>query len=205
MSRKAYSEEERERLRKQLLSITLKSIIERGVVHSSINYLCKELGISKTFFYSFYSSKEELILDAIRYQQPKLIAFAEALMADEKQSWLEALEVFLRRCCEGSQNGIAVLSIEDEQEVYKCLSEDNFKAFQQDQLVFYKKIMEIFTISTDNINPKLFGNMVLAMIMTYKAIPNTMPFLFSDVADEMVEFQLQAILATAVKSKAENS
>lgn len=205
MSRKAYSEEERERLRKQLLSITLKSIIERGVVHSSINYLCKELGISKTFFYSFYSSKEELILDAIRYQQPKLIAFAEALMADEKQSWLEALEVFLRRCCEGSQNGIAVLSIEDEQEVYKCLSEDNFKAFQQDQLVFYKKIMEIFTISTDNINPKLFGNMVLAMIMTYKAIPNTMPFLFSDVADEMVEFHLQAILAAAVKSKAENS
>lgn len=205
MSRKAYSEEERERLRKQLLSITLKSIIERGVVHSSINYLCKELGISKTFFYSFYSSKEELILDAIRYQQPKLIAFAEALMADEKQSWLEALEVFLRRCCEGSQNDIAVLSIEDEQEVYKCLSEDNFKAFQQDQLVFYKKIMEIFTISTDNINPKLFGNMVLAMIMAYKAIPNTMPFLFSDVADEMVEFQLQAILAAAVKSKAENS
>lgn len=205
MSRKAYSEEERERLRKQLLSITLKSIIERGVVHSSINYLCKELGISKTFFYSFYSSKEELILDAIRYQQPKLIAFAEVLMADEKQSWLEALEVFLRRCCEGSQNGIAVLSIEDEQEVYKCLSEDNFKAFQQDQLVFYKKTMEIFTISTDNINPKLFGNMVLAMIMTYKAIPNTMPFLFSDVADEMVEFQLQAILAAAVKSKAENS
>lgn len=205
MSRKAYSEEERERLRKQRLSITLKSIIERGVVHSSINYLCKELGISKTFFYSFYSSKEELILDAIRYQQPKLIAFAEALMADEKQSWLEALEVFLRRCCEGSQNDIAVLSIEDEQEVYKCLSEDNFKAFQQDQLVFYKKIMEIFTISTDNINPKLFGNMVLAMIMTYKAIPNTMPFLFSDVADEMVEFQLQAILAAAVKSKAENS
>lgn len=95
--------------------------------------------------------------------------------------------------------------LEDEQEVYKCLSEDNFKAFQQDQLVFYKKIMEIFTISTDNINPKLFGNMVLAMIMTYKAIPNTMPFLFSDVADEMVEFQLQAILAAAVKSKAENS
>lgn len=205
MSRKAYSEEEREQLRKQLLSITLKSIIERGVVHSSINYLCKELGISKTFFYSFYSSKEELILDAIRYQQPKLIAFAEALMADKNQSWLEALEVFLRRCCEGSQNGIAVLSIEDEQEVYKCLSEDNFKAFQQDQLVFYKKIMEIFTISTDNINPKLFGNMVLAMIMTYKAIPHTMPFLFSDMADEMVEFQLKSILDAAVKSKAESN
>lgn len=201
MSRKAYSEEERSQLRKTLLNLTLQSIIERGVVHSSINYLCKELGISKTFFYSFYSSKEELILDAIRYQQPKLVAFAEALMADEKQSWLEALEVFLRRCCEGSKNGIAVLSIEEEQEVYKCLSEENFKAFQQDQLVFYEKIMAIFTIPTNKLEPKLLGNMVLAMIMTYKAIPHTMPFLFADMADEMVEFQLQAILAAAVKAK----
>ena len=205
MSRKAYSEEERSQLHKKLLDLTLKSIMERGVVHSSINYLCKELGISKTFFYSFYSSKEELILDAIRYQQPKLIAFAEALMADKNQSWLEALEIFLRRCCEGSKNGIAVLSIEDEQEIYKCLSEENFKAFQQDQLVFYKKIMEIFTISTDTVNPKLFGNMVLAMIMTYKAIPHTMPFIFSDMADEMVEFQLKSILDAAVKSKAESN
>lgn len=205
MSRKAYSEEERSQLHKKLLDLTLRSIMERGVVHSSINYLCKELGISKTFFYSFYSSKEELILDAIRYQQPKLIAFAETLMAERNQSWLEALEIFLRRCCEGSKNGIAVLSIEDEQEVYKCLSEENFKAFQQDQLVFYKKIMEIFTISTETVNPKLFGNMVLAMIMTYKAIPHTMPFLFSDMADEMVEFQLKSILDAAVKSKAESN
>lgn len=201
MSRKAYSEEERSQLRKTLLNLTLQSIIERGVVHSSINYLCKELGISKTFFYSFYSSKEELILDAIRYQQPKLVAFAEALMADKNKSWLEALEVFLRRCCEGSKNGIAVLSIEEEQEVYKCLSEENFKAFQQDQLVFYEKIMAIFTIPTNKLEPKLLGNMVLAMIMTYKAIPHTMPFLFADMADEMVEFQLQAILAAAVKAK----
>lgn len=201
MSRKAYSEEERSQLRKTLLNLTLQSIIERGVVHSSINYLCKELGISKTFFYSFYSSKEELILDAIRYQQAKLVAFAEALMADKNKSWLEALEVFLRRCCEGSKNGIAVLSIEEEQEVYKCLSEENFKAFQQDQLVFYEKIMAIFTIPTNKLEPKLLGNMVLAMIMTYKAIPHTMPFLFADMADEMVEFQLQAILAAAVKAK----
>lgn len=61
--------------------------------------------------------------------------------------------------------------------------------------------MRIFTIPTDKLNPKLFGNMVLAMIMTYKAIPNTMPFLFAEMADEMVEFQLQAILAAVAKAR----
>lgn len=201
MSRKAYSEEERNKLRQELVSITLKSIIERGVIHSSINYLCKELGISKTFFYSFYPSKEELILDAMRYQQPKLISYAENLMLDKNKTCIEALELFLRSCCQGSKSGIAVLSIEEEQEVYKCLSEENFKAFQKDQLVFYKKIMEIFTIPIDKFNPKLFGNMVLAMVMTYKAIPDSMPFLFADTADEMVEFQLQAILQSVIRAK----
>lgn len=200
MSRKAYSEEERNKLRQELMQLTLKSIIERGVVHSSINYLCKELGISKTFFYSFYSSKEELILDAIRYQQPRLIDYAKRLMLENK-SCIKALELFLRTCCEGTKNGVAVLSLEEEQEVYKCLTSENFKAFQREQLEFYTKIMRIFTIPTDKLNPKLFGNMVLAMIMTYKAIPNTMPFLFAEMADEMVEFQLQAILAAVAKAR----
>ena len=32
------------------------------------------------------------------------------------------------------------------------------------------------------------------MMMVYKAIPNTMPFLFPEVAEDMVEFQINALL-----------
>ena len=51
----------------------IRCIADRGLIHSSIDVLCRKVGISKTFFYSFFSSKEELVLHALRYQQPKLL------------------------------------------------------------------------------------------------------------------------------------
>ena len=57
MARKSYSEQEREQIRDKLLTAVLQCIAERGLVHSSIDVLCRKVGISKTFFYSFFSSK----------------------------------------------------------------------------------------------------------------------------------------------------
>lgn len=43
-------------------------------------------------------------------------------------------------------------------------------------------------------DPRLFGNLTLAAIMIYKAIQDTVPFLFPELADDMVEFQINALL-----------
>ncbi len=77
MSRKAYSEQEREQVREALLTTVIQCIVDRGLIHSSIDVLCRKVGISKTFFYTFFSSKEELVLQALRYQQPKLLQYAQ--------------------------------------------------------------------------------------------------------------------------------
>src|SRR5699024_901926 len=102
-------------------------------------------------------------------------------------------ETFLKNCCYGAKSGVAVLSIEEEQQARRCLSEENFQAFRQDQVSFYGKLLSIFGLPTDGIDPRLFGNLALAMMMVHKAIPDTMPFLFPEVAEEMVEFQVKAL------------
>lgn len=53
---------------------------ERGLIHNSIEFICRKVGISKSYFYSFFSSKEELVLYARQYQQPKLLRWAQMLM-----------------------------------------------------------------------------------------------------------------------------
>ena len=73
MARKTYSEHEREQVREALLTTALQCIVDRGLIHSSIEVLCRKVGISKSFFYTFFASKEELVLEALRYQQPKLL------------------------------------------------------------------------------------------------------------------------------------
>lgn len=194
MPRKSYSIEEREQLKEALITTVLQCIMDRGLTHSSIDVLCKKVGISKTFFYTFFSSKEELVLQALRYQQPKLICYAQSLMDDPNLSWREGVKIFLKNCCYGEKNGVAVLSIEEEGEIFRCLSVENYNSFQQDQIIFYSKLLSVFGLPVNSIDPRLFGNMALSMMMVYKAIPDTMPFLFSEVAQDMVEFQVNALV-----------
>lgn len=194
MARKAYSEQEREQVRTALLTTVIQCIVDRGLTHSSIDVLCKKVGISKTFFYTFFSSKEELVLEALRYQQPKLLEYARQLMEDPAFSWREGVRTFLELCVYGEKRGIAVLSIEEEQEVYRCLSQENFQTFREEQTRLFRDLLVIFGIPAGSIDPRLFGNLALSMMMVYKAVPGTMPFLFPEVAEDMVEFQINALL-----------
>ncbi len=194
MARKAYSDEERAQVKEALMAAMIQCIVDRGLIHSSIETLCGKVGISKTFFYSFFSSKEELVSHALRYQQPRLLDYARQLMEDPTRSWRAGVETFLKNCCYGAKSGVAVLSIEEEQQVRRCLSQENFQAFRQDQISFYGKLLSIFGLPTDGIDPRLFGNLALAMMMVHKAIPDTMPFLFPEVAEDMVDFQVKALV-----------
>ena len=115
-------------------------------------------------------------------------------MEDTGLSLRAGVETFLKNCCYGAKSGVAVLSIEEEQQARRCLSEENFQAFRQDQVSFYGKLLSIFGLPTDGIDPRLFGNLALAMMMVHKAIPDTMPFLFPEVAEDMVEFQVKALV-----------
>ena len=45
MARKAYSEQEREQVREALLNTVIQCIVDRGLIHSSIDVLCKKWGI----------------------------------------------------------------------------------------------------------------------------------------------------------------
>lgn len=201
MARKAYSEQDREQVRNALLATVIQCIVDRGLIHSSIDVLCKKVGISKTFFYTFFPSKEELVLEALRYQQPKLLQYARQLMEDPELSWREGVRTFLETCVYGEKKGIAVLSVEEEQEVYRCLSQENFQTFREDQTKLFRDLLVVFGLPVDGIEPRLFGNLALSMMMVYKAIPDTMPFLFPEVADDMVKFQINALLDEMQRAK----
>ena len=183
------------------MAAAIQCIADRGLIHSSIETLCRKAGISKTFFSCLFTSKEELVLHALRYQQPRLLQYARALMEAPGLSWRAGVETFLKDCCYGAKRGVAVLSIEEEQQVRRCLSEENFQTFRRDQVIFYGKLLSVFGLPADGIDPRLFGNLALAMMMVYKAIPDAMPFLFPEAAEDMVEFQVKALVDEMERAK----
>ena len=194
MPKVAYSDEDRERIRMQLVTVGLELMAKQGIQHTTVEQIYRKVGISRTFFYSFFQTKEDFVIETLYWQQPKIIAYAQKLMADPALSWRDAVKQFLHACCYGEKNGIAVLTVEEQQHIFKRLSKESYRIFRQKQIQLFGKILESFGIKADEKVIGLFTNLSLTAMVIRRALPNTLPLFVPEVADETVDFQLNAIV-----------
>lgn len=194
MPKVAYSEEERERIREALVTTALALMARQGIRHTTVEQIYREVGISRTFFYTFFSSKEDLIVETLYHQQPKILACARQLMEDPALTWREGVEGFLRTCCYGERNGIAVMTIEEQQVLFRRLSQESYRHFREKQLRLFARLLECFGIRPDDGRVALFTNLSLAVMVLRRAIPSSLPLLVPEAADAAVNVQIGAIV-----------
>ena len=168
----------------------------QGIQHTTVEQVYKRVGISRSFFYTFFPTKEDLIVETLYLQQPRIIRYVQALMADPDLSWREAVRRFLHSCCYGEKNGIAVLTIEEQQLIFKRLSQESYRLFRQKQRRLFGEILENFGIRASVERVNLFTNLSLTAMVVRRAIPDTLPLFVPEAADETVAFQLDAIVGT---------
>lgn len=194
MPKVGYSEEERERIREALVTTALALMARQGIQHTTVEQIYRAVGISRTFFYTFFSSKEDLIVETLYHQQPKILACARQLMEDPALTWREGVEGFLRTCCYGERNGIAVMTIEEQQVLFRRLSEESYRHFREKQLRLFARLLECFGIRPDDGRVALFTNLSLAVMVLRRAIPSSLPLLVPEAADAAVNVQIGAIV-----------
>ncbi len=204
MPKVAYSEEEREKIRTALLTAGLELMAKQGIQRTTVEQIYKKVGISRTFFYSYFPTKEDFIVEMLYLQQPKIIAYAQQLMADPELNWRQAVERFLHSCCYGEQNGIAVLTIEEQQLLFRRLSKESYEIFRQKQACLFGRILEAFGVQADRASISLFTNLSLAVLVLRKAIPDALPLFVPEAADETTAFQVRAIVDALEILKEEN-
>ena len=201
MPKVAYSEEDRERIRAELVTVGLELMAKQGIQHTTVEQIYKRVGISRTFFYSFFSTKEDLIVETLYLQQPKIIEYVQKLMADPALSWRDAVKQFLHACCYGEKNGIGFLTLELKNLIFKRLSKESYQVFRQKQFRLFGEILENFGIKANTARIHLFTNLSLTAMVVRRAIPNTLPLFVPEAADETVDFQLNAIVDALEKLK----
>ncbi|MFQ8702441.1 MAG: TetR/AcrR family transcriptional regulator [Eisenbergiella sp.] len=108
MPKAAYSEEDRIRIRSALICTALELMAKQGIQHTTVEQIYKTVGISRPFFYSFFPAKEDIIVEALYLQQPRLIEYARRLISQPGLDWRDAVRQFLHSCCYGEKHGIAV-------------------------------------------------------------------------------------------------
>ena len=201
MPRVAYSEEDRERIRTALITVGLELMAKQGMQHTTVEQVYKKVGISRTFFYSFFPTKEDLVLETLYWQQPRIIKYVQKLMSDPALKWRDAVKKFLHDCCYGEKNGIAVLTMEEQQLIFKRLSKESYQVFRQKQRQLFGKILEIFGIKADAGRINLFTNLSLTVMIIRRALPEALPLFVPEATDETVDVQLEAIVDVLEKMK----
>ena len=204
MPKVAYSEAEKAQVREALLTKGLELLAKQGIQHTTVEQIYKAVGISRTFFYSFFHTKESLIIEALYLQQPRVLVYAQKLMDAPSLSWREAVTQFLYACCYGEKNGILILTIEEQQMLFRRLSHEAYRTFREKQIRLFGNILECFGIGADCARVGLFTNISLMAMIVRRAIPETMPLFVPEAADETVAFQIKAIVDFLEPLKKEN-
>ena len=204
MPRVAYSKQDRERIRTELMSVGLELMAKQGIQHTTMEQIYKKVGISRTFFYSFFPTKEDLVIETLYWQQPKIIEVVQQLMADPALSWREAVKKFLHDCCYGEESGIAVMTIEEQQQLFRRMSGQSYQVFRQKQQRLFGDILESFGIRADVQRLNLFTNLSLTAMVIRRALPDTLPLFVPEAAEETIDFQLNMIVDALEKMKAES-
>ena len=201
MPKVAYSEEDRSHIREALVATGLDLMARQGIQHTTVEQIYKTVGISRTFFYSFFPTKEALIVEALYLQQPKILAYVRELMADPALSWREAVRQFLCACCYGEHNGIVVLTLEEQQLLFRRLSEESYQLFREKQRRLFGQILEGFGVSATPARIALFTNLSLTVMVIRRAIPDALPLFVPEAVDETVRFQIDAIVSALERLK----
>lgn len=194
MPKVAYSDEDRTRIREQLVVTALELMAKQGIQHTTVEQVYQAVGISRTFFYSFFPTKEDLIVETLYLQQPRILDYAKQLMEDPALTWRQGVYQFIHACCYGERNGIAVMTVEEQRHLFRRLSPESCQAFRRRQACLFGQLLACFGLQATPSRVAIFTNLSLTAMVIRRAIPDTLPFLVPQAADETVAFQIDAIV-----------
>ena len=176
------------------MSTALEQMARQGIQHTTVEQIYRAVGISRTFFYTFFPTKEDLVVEMIYHQQPKILARARELMEDPALSWQEGVTRFLQACCYGERSGIAVLTVEEQQMLFRRLTPERYRTFRERQLNLFGRILECFGVNPTEERVSLFTNLCLSIILIRRSVPRTLPLLVPEAVDAAVAFQIHALV-----------
>ena len=194
MSKKAYTEQEREQVGRDLLSVGLEMLSQRGLKNTRLQDILQAVGISKPFFYgNYYTSLAELVIHIIDYEMALLLQAAKDDAARQDISLEEKINRLNQMAVHSRQHHFFVMTQEEEMWVYKHLSPVEFEVYQQGQARFYEQVLALWQIPQEKCSPKELGNLILSVVLIYNSAARSLPFFFPEELEQTAKAQATAL------------
>lgn len=194
MSKKAYTEQEREQVGRDLLSVGLEMLSQRGLKNTRLQDILQAVGISKPFFYgNYYTSLAELVIHIIDYEMALLLQAAKDDAARQDISLEEKINRLIQMAVHSRQHHFFVMTQEEELWVHKHLSPEDFDIYQQGQVQFYEQLLSLWHIPEEKCTPKELGNLLLTVVLIYNSAARSLPFFFPEELERTAQAQAAAL------------
>ena len=190
MPPRVFTEEEREKLRESMLDQAIPLLEEYGLKHMSVDKITKRVGIGKSTFYNFFSSKEEYVSYALEHNRMKILDALDKKFpsgkkmkpADVFQQWFTTLL---------ANNSIyKKFSAEDERALYEADKARGKEVSLERETMIAKRLMVHMEGIKEDINVGLLSNYIKLIILAYE---NSYMFHDSEMENMQNELKMRVI------------
>lgn len=190
MSRKAYSEEERESIRVGLMDRAMALFSEKGIRDTNIDEIYAPLGISKTFFYSFFPTKSHLATSIVEREMARI----GELFRDNV--WKYGAENGMRETFREVISGrYYVLSMDDQAYLRGQMTEEDLMRFRNDVIVLFSDILYTVGVPASSLDPRVFCNLVMSVLTTRMADEDSLVLTYPEASEDATDIQIETLVS----------
>ena len=189
MSRKAYTAEERDAIRMNMLRRSAEVFAEKGLRETSLEDIYLPEGISKTFFYSFFPSKSALIIEMFHIQSEDM------LESFRTNVWNYGAVNGLRTTLDDLLSGRwFIATFDDQVYIRTLLSDEEFAGFKNDRIVLFAEVLNLLGVPVSRLDPRVFYNMLMSIVWIGRTGQHSLPFLYGEAVEEAVDIQVDRLV-----------
>ncbi|MCR5147931.1 MAG: TetR/AcrR family transcriptional regulator [Eubacterium sp.] len=186
MPPRTFTEEEREKLRISMLEQAIPLLEEYGLVHMSVDKITKKVGIGKSTFYNFFSSKEEYVSYALDHNRKKLLdELDEKFPPGKKMKPAEVFQMWFSTLL--SDNSIYKnFSAEDERALYEADKARGKEVSLARETYIAERLMVHIEGVKKDLDIALLANYIKLIVLAYEN-----SYMFHDSAMERMQNELK--------------
>ena len=190
MSPRALTLEERKNQKKQLIEVSKKLVIERGIKNVSVDDITKACGIAKGTFYNYYDNKDALLIELVWEICDQLTEQAASVFQKTApENYRKAVEDYIKSFLYNPQQ-IFLLSNHNELEyLMSNASGDQIIDYHQREVDYYTGLIRMLGKDPEQVDPTVIHNYIHALYFA-----SISPFIITTKLRETIDVMTEGLL-----------
>ncbi len=183
---RVFSEEEKEKLRQEMLLQAFPLLEEYGLKHMSVEKITKKVGIGKSTFYNFFESKEDYVSQALELNRIHMLDEMDRAFPPGRKMKIAEVYGFFFTIFLNNNSIFKNFTAEDERALYEAEKKKGKEVSLERETLIAKRLFIHMEGVKDDPDVGLIANYIKLIVLAYENA-----YLFHDAAMEQMQNELK--------------